>query len=171
MTAFDLFLILTLLTVNAASVVLVSMSLPGTWTILLATALLAWFRWEERLFGPVTLMVLASLGVLGEILELVAGALGAKKAGGTAWGAVGAMVLGVVGGIAGTFYLPVIGSILGAASGAFAGALLGERLRGRSVEAAAATGRGAFVGRLLGSLLKVGIAVVMWFFVAFAAFL
>ena len=171
MTATDICLVVTLLTVNAAAVLLVSMSLPGTWLILLATALLAWFRWDEGLFGPVTLIGLAALALLGEVLELVTGALGAKKAGGTAWGAAGAMVGGVVGGVAGTFFLPVIGSILGAAVGAFAGALVGERVSGRGLEDAAASGRGAFVGRLVGSALKMAIAVAMWIVVAFAAFL
>jgi uncharacterized protein YqgC (DUF456 family) len=78
---------------------------------------------------------------------------------------------GVVGGIAGTFYMPIVGSILGAAAGAFAGALTFEQLAGRDFEAATASGRGAFVGRLVGTLSKLVIAGLMWIVVAFASFL
>ena len=64
-----------------------------------------------------------------------------------------------------------MGSVLGAAIGAFARTLIGERLRGSDLESAAAVGRGAFVGRLLGSLAKLAVAMAMWIVVAFAAFL
>jgi len=169
----ELLYIILLLLINTLGVFLVTMSLPGTWLIVFATAAVAWWRWEEGLFGWVSLSILVGLALLGEVLELVAGALGAKKAGGTAWGAVGALVGGVAGGILGTFVIPilVVGSILGAALGAFGGALLGEAVAGRSVEASLASGRGAFWGRLLGTLYKLVIAVLMWTVVAFAAFL
>lgn len=171
MSALDWTLIAVLLTLNTVSVVLVSMSLPGTWLILLATALFAWLRRDHDVFGVPTLLTLGGLALFGEVLELVTGAWGSKKAGGTVWGAGGAMLGGVIGGVAGTLYLPVIGSILGAAVGAFAGALVGERVGGRDIEAAAASGRGAFFGRLLGSFLKLTVAMAMWAVVVVAAFL
>ena len=171
--ALDVVTICTLLLANAVFALLVAMSLPGTWLILAATCTVAWLRWDEGIYGLTSLGVLAGLAALGEVLELVTGALGAKKAGGSTRGAVGAMAGGVAGGILGTFFLPIpiLGSILGAALGAFGGALLGERTAGRDLEAAAAVGRGAFVGRLLGTLSKLLIAGTMWIVVAFASFL
>ncbi len=173
MQALDVVYICALLVANAVFALLVAMSLPGTWLILAATCAVAWLRWDEGIYGPISLGVLAGLAVLGEVLELVTGALGAKRSGGSTRGAVGAMAGGVAGGILGTLFLPVpiLGSILGAALGAFGGALLGERTAGRDLEAAAAVGRGAFVGRLLGTVSKLLIAGAMWIVVAFASFL
>jgi uncharacterized protein YqgC (DUF456 family) len=169
----DLLYLILLLLINAVGVFLVTMSLPGTWLIVFATAGVAWWQGEDSLFGWVSLSIVIGLALLGEVLELAAGALGAKKAGGTAWGAVGALIGGVAGGILGTFLIPipVVGSILGAALGAFGGAILGEVVAGRGVEASLASGRGAFGGRLMGTLYKLVIAVLMWTVVAFAAFL
>lgn len=168
----ELLYIVLLLIVNALGVFLVTMSLPGTWLIICATAAVAWWQWEAGLFGWPSLSILVGLAFLGEVLELVASALGARNAGGTVWGSVGALLGGVAGGILGTFLIPivVVGSILGAALGAFGGALLGEASAGRSVETSLASGRGAFWGRLAGTLYKLLVAVVMWTVVAFAAF-
>ena len=173
MTWLDVFCAVLLLVLNGLGVLLASMGLPGTWLILLGTCAVAWWRWDEGFIGIAPLWILASLAVLGELVEFVAGALGAKRSGGSLLGAAGAMLGGVAGGILGTFFIPVpiVGSILGAALGAFSGALLGERMRGRELESAAAVGRGAFVGRLAGTLSKVLIGFVMWIVVAFASFL
>jgi uncharacterized protein YqgC (DUF456 family) len=171
MDVVDIAISVALIVLNGAGVLLTAMSLPGTWLILLATSLAAWWRWDHGLLSGSTLIALAVLAVLGEIVELVAGAVGSKRAGGTAWGAVGALAGSLVGGISGTMILPVIGSVLGAAIGAFAGALLGERIAGRDLPAAAASGRGAFFGRLVGTLSKLLIATSMWILVAFACFL
>ena len=122
----ELLYIIPLLLVNTLGVFLVTMSLPGTWLIVCATAAVAWWQWETGLFGWPSLSILVGLALLGEVLELVAAAFGAKNAGGTARGAVGALLGGVAGGILGTFLIPIfiVGSILGAALGAFGGALL-----------------------------------------------
>lgn len=169
MSALDIGLLIVLNLLNAGGVLLVAMSLPGTWLMVLLTGLLAWWRWDLEIIGWPTLVTITAIALLAEILEFITGALGAKKAGGTAWGALGAMVGAVVGGIAGTFVLPILGSILGAAAGAFAGALVCERLTGRQLEEAAQSGRGAFVGRLIGTGLKLVAAVGMWIVVAFGS--
>lgn len=169
MSAADIGILAVLNLLNAVSVLLVAMSLPGTWLMVLFTGACAWWRWDQGLLGWPTLATITALAFLAEVLELVTGAVGAKKAGASTWGAVGAMAGAVVGGIAGTFYLPIIGSIIGAAAGAFAGALGCERLAGRELSEAAASGRGAFVGRLVGTALKLAAAVAMWIVVAFAS--
>jgi len=169
MAAIDIGLLILLNVLNAVSVLLVAMSLPGTWLMVFLTGLLAWWRWETGLLGWPTLLTLTGLALLGEILELVTGAIGSRKAGGSAWGAVGAMIGAVCGGIGGTFVIPVLGSILGAAAGAFCGALICERVSGRKLEEAALSGRGAFVGRLVGTGLKLAVAGAMWIVVAFGS--
>lgn len=171
MGVIDLVLIALLLALSLLAILLTAMGLPGTWLILLLSAGLAYLRPESAIFEKPALLTLLGLAAAGEALELLAGALGSRRAGGTLWGALGALGLGLVGGIVGTGVFPVVGSVLGAAIGAFAGALIGERLRGSDLESAAAVGRGAFVGRLLGSLAKLAVAMTMWIVVAFAAFL
>jgi hypothetical protein len=173
MTLLDITAIVLVLVANLLGVFLVVCSLPGTWLIVSATALAAWWRWDEQLYGWTSLAIVLGLAVLGEILELITGALGARKAGGGTRGAILAMVGGVAGGILGTFFipLPIVGSILGASLGAFAGALVGESWSGKEVEQALAVGRGAFWGRLVGTATKLAIACLMWIVVAFASFL
>src|SRR5262245_20145266 len=153
-----------LLLLNTLGLVLVVVGLPGTWFMVLSTAVVAWLRAGEEMISPWTVGALAALALLGELLELVAGAAGSKRAGGTWRGSTGALAGGVVGGIVGTFAIPipVIGSILGACLGAFGGAIAGELSGGKRLTPAVEVGRGAFVGRLLGSLWKLAVGVVIW---------
>ncbi len=160
-----------LLAINSVALFLVPIGLPGTWIMVAATAGVAWI--QEGMFSPWTLAVLVVIALGGEILEFIAGAAGSKKAGGTWRGGVGAILGGLVGGIAGTFLIPVpiLGSILGAALGAAGGALLGELSGGKKLEAATAVGRGAFVGRLLGTVFKLGAGVGIWVVAVAASFI
>ncbi len=159
-----------LLLINTLALLLVPIGLPGTWLMVAATAAVAWL--QEGMFSLWTLGAIALIALGGEILEFIAGAAGSKKAGGTWRGAVGAILGGLVGGIAGTFLIPVpvLGSILGAALGAAGGALLGELSGGKKLEAAAAVGRGAFVGRLLGTVFKLGAGALIWVVALAASF-
>jgi uncharacterized protein YqgC (DUF456 family) len=159
-----------LLLVNGIGVLLVAMSLPGTWLILAATALFAWLHGYPRLLGVPSLVSLVAIALLGEVLELVAGAAGVRSVGGSARGAIGAVAGGVIGGIIGTFAIPIpiIGSILGAALGSFAGAFLLERPGERGLDARVDAAKAAFHGRLAGTLLKLAAACLMWIVVALA---
>jgi len=150
--------------VNTLGLLLVAVGLPGTWLMVIATAGLAWWRWEERMFSPWTVAALAALALLGEIAEFAAGAAGSRKAGGSLRGAAGALVFGVVGGIAGTFLIPIplVGSVLGACLGAGAGAILGELSLGKKLEPAVTVGKGAFVGRFLGTVYKLAAGGAIW---------
>jgi uncharacterized protein YqgC (DUF456 family) len=173
MTVIDVAWIAGLLAVNALGVFLVALALPGTWLIVLATGLFAWLRGYPEILGWPSLSALIGLAVLGEVVEFAAGAAGVKSAGGTKRGAAGAIAGGIVGAIAGTFLIPipVLGSVLGAAMGSFVGALLGERSAGRTSAEQLQAAQGAFWGRLLGTVSKLAIAVVMWILVASALFL
>ena len=146
-------------------------TLPGNWAVLAIAA--AWaYLMPKQTYGMGyawgTVGVLAGLVVLGEVIEFAAGAAGAKKEGGSKRG----MALSIVGAAAGSIGgatvaipVPVIGPVIGAlgggAAGAFAGAYLGETWKGRTGPDAVAIGKGALVGRLLGTGGKLAVGAVM----------
>jgi hypothetical protein len=150
--------------------VLTVFSMPGNWVIVGAAAVYAWFYSSEShvaLEWP-WLVALLLLALLGELLELIAGALGVKQGGGSKRAAVLAIVGSVLGSIAGALLglpIPVIGSLIAvllcASLGALGGAMLGEAWKGRDWAQGWQVGQGAFWGRLAGSLAKVMIASVM----------
>src|SRR4051812_24777150 len=90
------------------------LGLPGLWVLVLATVAYAWgTHWSY--VGLWTLVTLVVLGLIAELLEFLAGAAGAKKAGGarrSMWGAV-------LGALLGGFFLsfivpiPIVGTIVG----------------------------------------------------------
>jgi uncharacterized protein len=149
-------------------------SMPGNWVMVAAAALYAWL-------GPVesqtvmalswwVVLTLLGLAGLGELAELGAGALGAKKTGGSKRGAVlaivGSFVGSIVGGIVGLPFLPtIVGAlvavVLFAAIGSLAGAMIGEVWKGKGLSETLKVGHAAFWGRILGTMAKVMIASVM----------
>jgi uncharacterized protein YqgC (DUF456 family) len=144
----------------AAGVILTAITLPGTWAILLAALLIQW--WSPG--GPLpfdwwTLGACAALALAGEVFEFGASALGAKKAGGSSRGAIGAAVGSLLGAIAGAPFLFLIGAIIGAVVGAALGAIIAERAwAGRTWKESGVVGSGAAAGRLAASIVKVGVA-------------
>lgn len=178
MPLLDLLLGVALVVVNLFWLFLVVLGLPGTWLMAGTMALVAWWRWDEargadgQMFGIVALAIVFGLAVIGEIAELAAGMAGARRAGASIWGTIGALLGALFGGLAATFVipLPVIGSLIGACGGAAVGAWLMELGSGRSREAAERSAIGAGVGRFQGTLIKLGIAAIMWVVIAVAAF-
>ena len=77
-----------------------------------------------------------------------------------------------IGGVIGTFAIPVplFGSLIGASLGAAAGAWILELSIGRSMDSAVKVGVGAGVGRLGGTIAKLGLGVAIWLILAVAAF-
>ncbi len=141
--------------------------LPGNW-INVAIAVACYFLApdDSRIFvGLPVVLSAGGFAALGEALEFLAGALGAKRAGGTFRSTALAVVGSMAGGVAGLFVgavvipIPGLGSVIGAillsAAGAFAGAALGERSAGRDWNASIGVGTGAFWGRLFGTAGKV----------------
>ena len=160
---------------------LVVIQLPGGW-LLLALALGIEFLLdplylsEERsvTFPAWTLWTSFLLLLLGEAIEFGASALGAKQGGATRRGMIGSLV----GGLAGAFLLtpvipiPIVGTLVGAILGTFLGAMVGETT---GYEPSTFSGSikpavGATVGRVLGSVSKLGIALVLWIMLSVAAF-
>jgi len=148
------------------------LGLAGNWVMLGSMGVHRWaVGGEGRLgVGWSTLMALLLLVALGEALEFFAGVLGAGKAGGSRRAVVLSMIGGLVGASlgfgAGNAVAPVVGGMVGvlllSAGGALAGAVLGETWKGRSLEESLEVGRGAFVGRLLGTLSKTLVGAAMF---------
>lgn len=159
-------------------VLLTPAGVPGAWMIIGiagtmdVTAML--FGSAEPLpFGLRALAIAIAAAAVGEMLEFVAGALGAKAGGASRAGMIGSMVGGVVGVIVGTLVIPVpiVGSIVGALAGVALGALVGEiALHGRSARDAVRPALGAAVGRVIGSLAKLPCALVAWIVLVYDAF-
>lgn len=161
------FLLVVILLVGWA---LTLLGLPGNWLIVVAvTAYILVVPAESPVgVGWGVAVALVFLAAVGEVLEFLAGALGAAKAGGSRRGAVLALAGSLVGGIVGLFFgapIPVVGPLLGAVllagAGAFIGAVLGERWKGRGFDDAWKVGKAAFWGRLLGTVAKTVIGAAM----------
>lgn len=159
-----------LLVLLAGGWLLTLFSMPGNMLIVTGLALLVWLDPEIHEWNITWTLVAVELGLalLAELLELVAGALGASRHGGSKRGALLAVVGSFLGAIAGAsiglpipVVGPVAGVILGASCGALAGAVLGEIWKGRALGQSWRVGRAAFVGRLVGSLAKLAISTAM----------
>lgn len=128
-------------------------TLPGLWFILLVALGCQW--WRPGTFTWWTLGAGLALGVLGEVIELLASGAGAKRAGGGRAGAWSAVIGALAGAIAGTFVVPIIGSIVGGVLGAGLGAAAGERaIAGKSWSHSMKVGQGAAVGRFVAVVIK-----------------
>lgn len=144
--------------------VLTLFSLPGNWLMVAVAGLYAWF---EKLPWWVAIALLV-LALIGELVELLAGAVGAKQAGGSKRGAglaiLGAMIGSMIGAVVG-LPIPIIGSVVAillfASVGATAGAFVGESWKGRPVEHGWKVGVVAFWSRLFGTMGKLLLGAVM----------
>lgn len=163
--------------VSGLGVVLQLITLPGIWLIVSAGVVyqgIAIYFTGSGPFSWWTLGIAVALGLLGEALELVTGAMGAAAGGGRTRGAVGAMIGGVIGAIVGLFvlaFIPLIGSLIGALIGAGAGAFIGELSYGdRTAGQATMPAVGAALGRVAGVLVKLVFAIAIWVMLSVDAF-
>lgn len=134
--------------------------LPST-PMILAGMLLAGGLDDFQRVGWVTFVLLAILVVFSQIMDVVAGALGAKKAGASSlaiWGALLGSVLGVFAGIPGL----LLGPLLGAA--------VGEYLARQDAMQAGKVGLATLLGFILGAMAKIATALAMLGIFAFAWF-
>src|SRR5690349_7429862 len=95
-----------LLLVLVCGLVLNLFTLPGNWLMLLA---LVGFDWVTgwRHFHWAWLVGLFVIAVVAEVLEFLASGKGAKQAGGTLWGTVGALLGALIGGLFLTGLVPI----------------------------------------------------------------
>lgn len=146
------------------------LGLPGNWLMAAIAAVYAWLGPAQGhlAFGWKTVIALLVLALLGEIVELLAGALGVAKAGGSKRGAAMALVGSILGGLVGVVVglpIPLVGSLVAAllfaGLGAMIGTALGEIWAGQEPGKTWRIAQRAFWGRLAGTLGKVILGALM----------
>ncbi len=133
-------------------------ALPGLPLVFAGMLLGAWAGGFEQV-GWIPLVILGALTVLSVAVDFFATVVGAKRVGASRKALLGA----VIGTFAGLFFGPI-----GLFAGPFVGALLGELWHGREIGQAAKVGLGTWLGILLGTVLKLGLAFAMLGLFAFA---
>ena len=137
-----------------AGIGLSSLSLSGTWLVVLATALKAATGKGFPGWPTVALFALVSLVIEG--IETVAGFRSVVRRGGSAWAGAGALLGGIAGLVLASAAVPVVGSLIGLAAGSFLGAFAVEVIRLRRGGAAARIAWGAVLARILMVAVKTG---------------
>src|SRR5690349_3719736 len=104
------------------------LGLPGLWLMVGAVAGFAWLTGFDRYVGWPGIIAVLSIAAVAEILEFVAGSAGAKKAGASRRGMIGAIVGAIIGAIffTGLLPIPIVGTVFGVCFGTFCGAALVE---------------------------------------------
>jgi uncharacterized protein len=125
--------------------------LPGT-PLIVAGALVYAIVTGWTPVGAGRLVILAALAAVGLVLQHMSGALGARRAGGSRWAVLGAIVGGVVG-----LFFGVPGLLLGPPLGAIAA----EIIRGGDLSASVRAGVATFIGMAAGTVANVAIGVTM----------
>jgi uncharacterized protein YqgC (DUF456 family) len=156
----DWVIIAILLLVSLIGVILTAVRLPGTWLILIAAGVYGWTTEWQRVTVAL-LLILAGVAVVGELIELFASMVTAKKAGASRQAAWGALLGGFVGMFIFTIPVPIIGTIIGAILGCFCGALIGETMAQRKLSESTRVGYFSALGFVLGMAAKLAIALVM----------
>jgi uncharacterized protein YqgC (DUF456 family) len=146
--------------VMLAGILVVPLGLPGEFAIPAIVLVLRVLPWAPE--PSWTLIAgLFAICVVAELLEFAAGLLGADRAGGSIRAGIGSVVGGVLGAVAGAPFGLLIGSVVGALAGTFLGAYLLEYHVTRDSGRAGRTAKGALVGRLAGTGIKVLAGIVM----------
>jgi uncharacterized protein YqgC (DUF456 family) len=160
-----------LLVVDALSLLLVFVGLPGNWVMVALTCLFAWWQWDRHPFSAGILIVIVVLALLGELVEFVAGMVGARRSGTSWWASILAIFGAIAGGLCGTFLIPIplLGSVVGASLGAGLTVWVTEMARGQQIERSVRRAVGAGMGQFLGTMSKFAIGVVIWLVIVIAA--
>ena len=146
--------------VMLAGVAIIPFGVPGQFIIAAAAVAFALIAGSQVISWWTVLAVLG-LAILAEIMEATAGFFGASQAEGSFWSSVGAIVGGFAGAILGSMVFPLVGSLLGAFVGTFAGAFVVEYSQTQAVARSGQVAKGALIGRIIASVLKVFMATVM----------
>jgi hypothetical protein len=147
----------TLLYLLAALLVIVGIvgsilpALPGLPVVFCGLLLAAWVG-DFQSVGWVTLSILGALTLLAMAVDLIATLLGTRRVGASGLAVLGAAIGTVVG---------LLFGLLGLLFGPFVGAVVGELIAGRGMHQAARAGIGAWIGFVIGTLAKIGLAFTM----------
>lgn len=146
-----LFWVLSTLLILAGLAGIVLPALPGTILVLAGIVLGAWIG-DFQEVGWVALTAVAVLAILAWLMDYVAAALGAKRAGASRQAIIGAAVGTVAGifmGLVGVLFMPLVG--------AAAGEYIARRHHGQALRVGVAT----WLGLLAGMLAKFVLAFMM----------
>ncbi len=128
-------------------------AIPGASLILIAIIIWGFVKGSFAAIS-VPLIVTAIVLLLSIGVDLLASYLGAKKAGASHWGQIGAIV-GLIMGFLGLLpALPFGGPLLGMLLGPLLGAIIGEFLYRRNLQLAVKAGIGIVVGSVVGNLIQ-----------------
>ena len=152
--------------VLALSLILIVLGLPGLW-IMEASAVPYNLIVPGDPIGWVTLIVVGVLALIAELLDFSMTGRYARKYGGSRRSGWGAILGGIVGAMVGV-PVPIIGPVIGAFVGSFIGALIAELTGGSSAGDATRVAKGALIGRVVSTVLKIGIGftIGIWIFIA-----
>jgi uncharacterized protein YqgC (DUF456 family) len=158
--------LLTLAAVIVLSLILIVLGLPGLW-IMVASAVVYNMIVPGDPIGWVSLIAVAVLALIAELLEFTMTGRYARKYGGSRRAGWGAILGGIVGAVVG-FPVPIVGPVIGAFVGSFVGALVAELTGGASAGDATRVAKGALIGRVVSTVLKIGIGftIGIWLFIA-----
>jgi uncharacterized protein len=158
--------LLILAAVIILSLILIVLGLPGLW-IMVATAVVYNMIVPGDPIGWVSLIAVAVLALIAELLEFTMTGRYARKYGGSRRAGWGAIIGGMIGAVVG-FPVPIIGPVIGAFVGSFVGALVAELTGGASAGDATRVAKGALIGRVVSTMLKIGIGftIGIWIFIA-----
>jgi uncharacterized protein len=158
--------LLILAAVIILSLILIVLGLPGLW-IMVATAVVYNMIVPGDPIGWVSLIAVAVLALIAELLEFTMTGRYARKYGGSRRAGWGAIIGGMIGAVIG-FPVPIVGPVIGAFVGSFVGALIAELTGGASAGDATRVAKGALIGRVVSTMLKIGIGftIGIWIFIA-----
>lgn len=149
-----------------AGLLMIPLGLPGLWVM--AGAVFVYdYLVPTGAIGLWTIVLVALLAAVGEVMEMVLAGRFARRYGGSrraGWGAIVGSIAGAVVGVP----VPVVGSVIGAFAGAFAGAWVAELTKRPEVGAATRVATGALLGRVAAVAVKAGIGCAVLAWVAFA---
>jgi uncharacterized protein len=148
------------------SLILIVLGMPGLW-IMVASAVTYNLIVPGDPIGWFTLVAVAVLALVAELLEFTMTGRFARKYGGSrraGWGAIIGSIVGAMVGVP----VPIVGPIIGAFVGSFLGALVAELTGGSSAGASTRVATGALIGRVVSTVLKIGIGftIGIWIFIA-----
>jgi uncharacterized protein YqgC (DUF456 family) len=152
-----------------AGLLLIPFGLPGLW-VMVGAVLLYSYVGPAGAIGAWTVVAVAVLAGVGELLEFLLAGKYARRYGGSrraGWGAIVGSIVGAIMGVP----VPLVGSLIGAFLGAFVGAWLAEVTRKTEIRAATRVATGALIGRLVAVAAKAGIGCAILVWVVFALML
>lgn len=128
-------------------------ALPGSSLIL--GAIIIWGLFQGSFAAiKIPLIVTALVLLLSIVVDFFAGYIGAKKAGASNWGQIGALVGLVLGFLGFLPALPFGGPLLGMLIGPLLGAIVGEFIYRRDLIIAVKAGIGIVVGSVVGNIIQ-----------------